>query len=162
RQYRLDSEQLFQAAMKAIGIQITVNNFPSSDFFGPILFPSDAKYKTSNPQWDIAEFENSLGVDPDTHLIWESTQTPPTGGQNLTYYSNAAVDTAEAAQLKAVDLTQRKALFHTIHAQILMDIPTIYLYSPLDLSEYRANLHNYMPDSIGPSETWNIWDWYLS
>ena len=162
RQYRLDSEQLAQAAWKAVGIKIDVNNFPSSDFFGPILFPSDAKYTKSNDQWDIAEFENSLGVDPDQHLVWESNQVPPAGGQNLTYYSNSQVDSLEAQQLKAVDQNQRKQLFSQIHAQILKDIPIFYLYSPLDLSEYRANLHNYKPSSIGPSETWNIWDWYLS
>ena len=160
RQYRLDSEQLAQAAWKAIGVKIDVVNFPSSTFFGPILFPTDAKYAKSNDQWDIAEFENSLGVDPNTSLIWTSTQTPPAGGQNLTYYSNPQVDQWEAQQLTAVDQSARKQLFHEIHAQILKDIPTFYLYSPLDLSEYKANLHNYMPDSIGPSETWNIWDWY--
>lgn len=162
RQYRLDSEQLAQAAWKQIGVKIDIKNFPSSDFFGPILFPTDKKYATSNDQWDIAEFENSLGTDPNTSLIWTSTQTPPNGGQNLTYYNNSQVDQWEAQQLTAVDQNQRKQLFHEIHVQILKDIPTFYLYSPLDLSEYNAKLHNYMPDSIGPSETWNIWDWYLS
>jgi peptide/nickel transport system substrate-binding protein len=162
RQYRLDSEQLAQAAWKNIGVKIDVNNFPSSTFFGPILFPSDHKYDKANDQWDIAEFENSIGVDPDNHLIWTSTQVPSQGGQNLTYYNNSQVDQWEAQQLQAVDQTQRKQLFHQIHEQILKDIPTFYLYSPLDLSEYKATLHNYKPDSIGPSETWNIWDWYLS
>ena len=161
RQYRLDSEQLAQAAWKNIGVKIDVNNFPSSTFFGPILFPSDAKYAKSNDQWDIAEFENSL-AEPDTSLIWTSTQVPSAGGQNLTYYNNPQVDQWEAEQLKAVDQNARKQLFHQIHEQILKDIPTFYLYSPLDLSEYKATLHNYKPDSIGPSETWNIWDWYLS
>jgi peptide/nickel transport system substrate-binding protein len=161
RQYRLDSEQLAQAAWKNIGVKIDVVNFPSSTFFGPILFPSDAKYAKSNDQWDIAEFENSL-AEPDTSLIWTSTQVPSAGGQNLTYYNNPQVDQWEAEQLKAVDQSARAQLFHQIHAQILKDIPTFYLYSPLDLSEYKATLHNYKPDSIGPSETWNIWDWYLS
>ena len=161
RQYRLDSEQLAQAAWKAIGVKIDVKNFPSSDFFGPILFPSDHKYDKSNDQWDIAEFENSL-AEPDTSAIWTSTQVPSMGGQNLTYYNNSQVDQWEAQQLTAVDQNQRKQLFHEIHTQILKDIPIFYLYSPLDLSEYNAKLHNYKPDSIGPSETWNIWDWYLS
>jgi peptide/nickel transport system substrate-binding protein len=161
RQYRLDSEQLAQAAWKNIGVKINVANFPSSTFFGPILFPSDAKYAKSNDQWDIAEFENSL-AEPDTSLIWTSTQVPSAGGQNLTYYNNPQVDQWEAEQLKAVDQNARKQLFHQIHEQILKDIPTFYLYSPLDLSVYKATLHNYKPDSIGPSETWNIWDWYLS
>ena len=161
RQYRLDSEQLAQAAWKAIGVKIDVKNFPSSDFFGPILFPSDHKYDKSNDQWDIAEFENSL-AEPDTSAIWTSTQVPSMGGQNLTYYNNSQVDQWEAQQLTAVDQNQRKQIFHEIHVQILKDIPIFYLYSPLDLSEYNAKLHNYKPDSIGPSETWNIWDWYLS
>jgi peptide/nickel transport system substrate-binding protein len=162
RQYRLDSEQLAQAAWKNIGVKIDVVNFPSSTFFGPILFPSDAKYTKSNNQWDIAEYENSIGVDPDSHLLWSSNQVPPVGGQNNTYYSNPQVDQWEAQQLTATDQTARTQLFHQIHVQILKDIPIFYLYSPLDLSEYRANLHNYEPSSIGPSETWNIWDWYLS
>ncbi|HEU5347896.1 MAG TPA: peptide ABC transporter substrate-binding protein [Ktedonobacterales bacterium] len=161
RQYRLDSEQLAQAAWKKIGVKIDVKNFPSSEFFGPILFPSDHKYDKANDQWDIAEFENSL-TEPSTQLIWTSTQVPSMGGQNLTYYSNPQVDQWEAEQLKAVDQNQRKQLFHQIHEQILKDIPTFYLYSPLDLSEYKATLHNYKPDSLGPSETWNIWDWYVS
>ena len=161
RQYRLDSEQLAQAAWKKIGVNIVVKNFPSSDFFGPILFPSDHKYDKANDQWDIAEFENSL-AEPDTSAIWTSTQVPSMGGQNLTYYNNSQVDQWEAQQLQAVDQNARKQLFHNIHVQILKDIPIFYLYSPLDLSEYNAKLHNYKPDSIGPSETWNIWDWYLS
>ena len=162
RQYRLDSEQLAQAAWKNIGVKIDVVNFPASDLFGPVLFPTDKKYAKANDQWDIAEFENSIGVDPDNHTIWSSNQTPPNGGSNLTYYNNPQVDQWEAQQLQAVDQTQRAQLFHQIHTQILKDIPTFYLYSPLDLSEYKATLQNYKPDSIGPSETWNIWDWYLS
>jgi peptide/nickel transport system substrate-binding protein len=162
RQYRLDSEQLFQAAMKNIGIKIDVNNYPSSQLFGPILFPSDSKYAKGNNQWDVSEFENSIGVDPDSHTIWDSDQTPPAGGSNLTYYNNPQVDQLEAQQLKTVDPAARNQLFHQIHVQILKDIPTIYLYAPLDLSEYRTNLHNYSPDSIGPAETWNIWNWWLS
>jgi peptide/nickel transport system substrate-binding protein len=162
RQYRLDSEQLLQAAWKQIGIKIDVVNFPSKTFFGPILFPSDAKYAHSNDQWDIAEFENSLSGDPDTHVIWDSDQLPPAGGQNLTYYNSPAVDQLEAQQRHTADQNTRAQIFHQIHVQILKDIPTFYLYSPLDLSEYRNTLHNYMPDSVGPAETWNVWDWYLS
>jgi peptide/nickel transport system substrate-binding protein len=162
RQYRLDSEQLAQATWKTIGVKIDVVNHPASDLFGPVLFPSDAKYAKSNNQWDIAEFENSIGVDPDSHTIWDSDQVPSNGGSNLTYYNNPQVDQLEAQQLTQLDQTQRNATFHQIHVAILNDIPTFYLYSPLDLSEYKNTLHNYLPDSIGPSETWNIQDWYLS
>jgi peptide/nickel transport system substrate-binding protein len=162
RQYRLDSEQLAQAAWKAIGVKIDITNFPSSVLFGPVLFPSDTKYLHSNNQWDISEFENSLGsVDPDTHTIWSSNQTPPAGGSNLMYYNNPQVDAWEAQQLKTIDQTARVQLFHQIHAQVLKDVPTFYLYAPLDISVYAANLHNYAPISLAPAETWNVWEWWL-
>ena len=94
-------------------------------------------------------------------MIWDSDQTPAQGGQNLTYYNNKSVDQLEAQQRQTVDQTARNQIFHQIHQQILKDIPTFYLYSPEDLSEYKSTLHNYMPDSIGPAETWNCWDWYV-
>src|SRR5260221_457421 len=161
RQYRLDSEQLYQAAWKNIGVKIDILNHPSSDLFGPVLFPSDHKYDKSNDQWDIAEFANSLS-DPDSHLIWSSDQFPPTGGQNLTYYSSPTVDQLEKTQATQFDQTARKATFKQIYQQLLKDVPTVYLYSAFDLSEYKSNLHNYMPSAVGGVECWNVWDWYLS
>lgn len=160
RQYRADSEALAKAAWKDIGVEINIVNHPSSDLFGPVLFPSDTKYATSNDQWDIAEFANSLS-DPDTHTIWSSDQFPPAGGSNLTYYKNSDVDALEKQQLQQPNVADRKATFHKIHVQILKDIPTFYLYSALDLSEYKSTIHNYAPSAIGGIECWNVWDWYL-
>lgn len=156
RKYREDSEALAQQAWKAIGVDLKVDNHPSADLFGPVLFP-----EKGTGDWDVAEFENSIGIDPDTHTIWNSDQTPPNGGSNLTNYSSPAVDAAEAAQMVTLDQNARTAQFKIIHAQILKDVPTFYLYSPPDLSMAPTNLHNYTPDSIGPSETPNIWDWWV-
>jgi peptide/nickel transport system substrate-binding protein len=162
RQYRLDSEALAQAAWKQIGVEITVVNHPSSDLFGPVLFPSDSKYAKSNDQWDIAEFANSQGSpDPDNHTIWSSDQTPPAGGSNLTYYNNSNVDALEKKQLSQTNPTDRKATFHDIHVQVLKDIPTFYLYAALDLSEYKNTIHNYSPIGGGGVELWNVFDWYI-
>jgi peptide/nickel transport system substrate-binding protein len=160
RQYRLDSEQLYQAAWKNLGVCITIVNHPSSDLFGPVLFPSDQKYLKSNNQWDIAEFANGI-TDPDNHLIWDCDQAPPTGGQNLTYYCNNQVDTLEKQQTQQFDQAQRKATFHQIYTLINTDVPTVYLYSALDLSEYKSTLHNYQPSPIGGIECWNVWEWWL-
>jgi peptide/nickel transport system substrate-binding protein len=161
RQYRLDSEQLYQAAWKNIGVKIDILNHPSSDLFGPVLFPTDHKYDKSNDQWDIAEFANSIS-DPDSHVIWDSDQFPPTGGQNLTYYSSPTVDQLEKTQATQFDQTTRKATLKQIYQQLLKDVPTVYLYSAFDLSEYKSNLHNYMPSAVGGVECWNVWDWWLS
>jgi peptide/nickel transport system substrate-binding protein len=162
RQYRLDSEALAQAAWKQIGVDITIVNHPSSDLFGPVLFPTDTKYQKSNDQWDISEFANNQSnPDPDNHTIWSSDQVPPAGGSNLTYYSNSTVDDLEKKQLTQTNLSDRKATFHDIHVQILKDIPTFYLYAALDISEYKNTIHNYSPIGGGGVECWNVWDWYI-
>jgi peptide/nickel transport system substrate-binding protein len=161
RAYREASQELYQAAWKAIGVKITITNFPASDFFGPILFPTDAKYAKSNDQWDIAEFQNNLSPDPDDHTLWDTDQVPSNGGSNLGYYSNTQVDTLEKQQLTQTNPADRKASFGQIEKLILQDIPIFYLYSALEISEYNNKLHNYMPSSAGGVECWNVWDWYL-
>jgi peptide/nickel transport system substrate-binding protein len=162
RQYRLDSEALAQAAWKAIGVKIDILNHPSSDLFGPVLFPSDTKYAKSNDQWDISEFANNQSSpDPDNHTIWSSDQTPPAGGSNLTYYNNPTVDALEKKQLTQTNAADRKATFHDIHVQVLKDVPTFYLYAALDLSEYKNTIHNYSPIGGGGVECWNVADWYI-
>lgn len=160
RQYRLDSEQLIQAAWKAIGVKLTILNHPSSDLFGPVLFPSDTKYAKSNDQWDVAEFANGVS-DPDTHTIWSSDQTPPAGGSNLTYYNNPTMDQLQKQQQTQFDPAQRKATFHQIYQLVLKDVPTVYLYSAFDLSEYKSTLHNYAPASAGNVEAWDVWEWWV-
>jgi peptide/nickel transport system substrate-binding protein len=162
RQYREDSEALAKAAWKTIGVDITILNHPSSDLFGPVLFPSDTKYQKSNDQWDIAEFANNQSSpDPDNHTIWSSDQVPPAGGSNLTYYNNPTVDALEKKQLTQTNIADRKATFHDIHVQILKDVPTFYLYAALDISEYKNTIHNYMPIGGGGVECWNVADWYI-
>jgi peptide/nickel transport system substrate-binding protein len=161
RQYREDSEALIKAAWKTIGVDLTIANHPSSDLFGPVLFPSDHKYDKSNNQWDVAEFANGITDPGSANLIWTSTQVPSVGGQNLTYYNNPTVDQMFVQQSTQFDQTQRKATFHQIYTQILKDVPTVYLYSALDLSEYKSTLHNYKPIAVGGIECWNVWDWWV-
>jgi peptide/nickel transport system substrate-binding protein len=162
RAYREASQELYQAAWKAIGVKITIVNFPASDFFGPILFPTDAKYAKSNDQWDIAEFQNNFSTpDPDDHTLWASDQVPPNGGSNLGYYNSSTVDDLEKQQLTQTNQSDRKATIQKIQKQILQDIPIFYLYSALEISEYNNKLHNYQPSSSGGVECWNVADWYL-
>jgi len=162
RQYREDSEALVQAAWKQIGVELKIVNHPSSDLFGPVLFPTDTKYTAANDQWDVAEFANSLAPDPDDHIIWASDQLTVTGGSNLTYYKNTNIDTLLKTQAGQFDPTQRKQTFSQIYKGINADVPTVWLYSAFDLSEYKANLHNYSPIAVGGIECWNVWDWWLS
>src|SRR5262249_46174157 len=96
------------------------------------------------------------------HLVFDCDATTDKGGSNYGHYCNPALDAAEKLQLGTADVSKRKAAFHTIHGIILQDNPVMYLFAPGNVSVYNNRLHNYEPSAIGPSECWNIWDWWVS
>ena len=152
--YREQTETIVQDQLKQIGIKIDIVNHPADYYFGTQLYDYSA--------YDIAEFANSLGYDPDNHTQWACNQFTTAGGFNISAYCNQTVDAAINTELTNPDVNARKAAFHTIHTQILQDIPVMYYYSAPDISCANAKLQNYAPSPAGPSETWNVWDWYLS
>ena len=154
---REQTQLLAQAAWKAIGIKIDLKNYDSTVYFGT---QSTGILHSGN--FDIGEFANTLGYDPDDHTFFSSSQTPDVGGSNYMRYSNSAVDAAEVVQQGTADLTQRQAAFHIIHTNVLNDYAVMYLYTQANIAIHRNTLQNYNPSALGPSETWNIWDWYLS
>ncbi len=150
---RSNTQQIFQASWKAVGIKVDIVNYPAGTFFGTVL-PAE--------NFDMAEFANSLGYDPDDLTLWGTNQTPDKGGSNYSQYSNPAVDAAIAAEEKTTDIAARKTAFHTIHTALLTDYPVFFLYGLRDIALYKSNMKNYAPSASGPSETWNIWDWYFA
>lgn len=153
-QYRLQSEQIIAEQWRAIGVQTVMANYTDRTVLFPATQPSSSLY-------DVAEIEWFVGPDPDSRSLWESTETPPMMGNNLTFYSNPQVDMWERQQATDFDQANRAALFHLIHLQLLKDIPLIYLYAAPDICGACVQLHNYRPSSIyGASETWNVQDWW--
>ena len=153
---REQTQLLAQAAWKAVGIKIDIKNYAANVFFG-----ANANGILHSGQFDIGEFANTLGYDPDDHTFFMSTQTPDKGGSNYMHYSNPEVDTAETAQQQTADQTARKAAFHTIHTDVINDVPVMFLYTAANIFVYNNHLQNYKPSALGPSEAWNVWDWYL-
>ena len=151
--YREQTEQVVQDQLKSIGIKITIVNYPADTYFGTVLY--------DYTKYDIAEFANSLGYDPDNHTQWGCDQFTDKGGFNISAWCNPTVDAAIKAELTSVDQSARSAAFHTIHQAILTDLPAMWYYAFPDISVAKANLQNYSPSPAGPSETWNVWDWYL-
>ncbi len=154
---RKQTQLLAQAAWKAVGIKIDIVNKPANVFFG-----ADNNGTLHSGDFDIGEFANTLGYDPDDHTTFSSNQTPDKGGSNYMHYSNSTVDQLESQQQQTSDVTARKQLFHQIHAQVLQDLPVMYLYTAANIFCYSNKLHNYAPSALGPSEGWNVWEWWLS
>ncbi len=152
--YRAQSEQIVQAQLKQVGIKIDIINYPADTYFGSILYDYS--------KYDIAEFASSLGYDPDNHTQWGCDQTTDKGGFNVSAYCNPEVDAAIQTELTNPDQSARMQAFHTIHVDIIKDLPAMWYYTFPDIAAATTKLQNYAPSASGPSETWNIWDWYLS
>ena len=69
--YRLDAEAIIQRNMRAIGIQLDIQNYPIDTFFGSFLPQGKASPPTGAVagRYDIAEVENGFVYDPDDSFV---------------------------------------------------------------------------------------------
>jgi peptide/nickel transport system substrate-binding protein len=148
---RQNGEQIAQSNLKDVGIKIDIINYPADTWFGSTLPSGD---------FDIGEFANSLGYDPDNASTWACNQTPDKGGSNYGFYCNKSVDTALNTEETNPDQNARLAAFKTFHQALLTDLPVVYLYSYGQQAMARNTVHNYELSALGPSETWNVWTWW--
>src|SRR6266567_2584970 len=78
---RKDVEAILQRNFKDIGIKLDIQNYPGGTFFGSIL----PEGKASPPsgavagRYDIAEFSNTFGYDPDDAFLLSCDQFPSKG-----------------------------------------------------------------------------------
>jgi peptide/nickel transport system substrate-binding protein len=157
--WRIATEAVVQRNLQAMGIKLDIQNYPGDTFFGSFL-PGG---KTSPPtgavagRYDIAEFANVLGYDPDDSYLFLCDQLPPKG-KNYTFYCNPALDALYTQELATADAGARQQFFRQIHAIYLAEFPFITLYSPTDLSIVRKGTHNYQPSDF--DDNINIWQWW--
>lgn len=159
RKYRENSEALAQAAWKDIGVELKIENHPSGDLFGPILFPESGK---GNTAFDIAEYATGVGTFPDDRTFVNSKFYPQAAGGNPGYYSNPQVDQLTEQTVTAPDQTAAKPLITQQHTLVNKDVPIVWLYAFPNLNLANNRLHNYKPSGEGPDETWNIGTWWLT
>jgi peptide/nickel transport system substrate-binding protein len=152
--YRQQSELIVQDELKQVGIKIDIVNYPADTYFGTTLY--------NYGSYDIAEFANSLTYDPDNHTQWGCDQFTTAGGFNISHWCNQDAQTQITKELTDPSQADRTAAFHQLYRDILQDNPAMFYYVFPNIAIHRANLQNYAPSALGPSETWNVWDWYLS
>ena len=115
-QLRETQEQLFQAQMKAVGVDIKIANADSTKLFGDWL---------PNGNFDIANF----GWVGNPFAISSSQDIYRTGGgSNYGRYSSSKVDQLFAQAVREVDEPRSAELGNQIDQQLTADMATIPLY----------------------------------
>jgi len=146
------TEQVIASYLKAIGIELKINNVPGPKLFGK---PDGLLYEG---KYDIALYAWVANPDPNNKFLWHSQQKPP-NGQNYVRYSNPEVDKLTEQGTMTVDTAKRGEIYKRIQEILAEDLPMLPLlyWTTLDAVSNRVDGFKANPTSAG--NLWNCQQW---
>lgn len=162
-QLREQTEQVLVEMLKAIGIELVIDNVPSDVLFAG--WDSDGMRK--HGKFDILLYTTGPGNDPDSNLFsnYHSARIPVVdndgAGNNFSRYNNPDVDAWIDDASMTTNVDARKKLYCNVAAQINQDLPRVFLYERLIINGYRISLQNFRVSSSYLDFTINSQDWWL-
>ncbi len=136
---RAETEQLFQAEMKTIGIKINIQNYDANTFFG-----------TNLPQgtFQIAEFAwVSTPFVSGNQSIYCSYTNSTNCGQNWNHYANPQVDKLMREGSQATSTSQEAADYNAADKILWQDMVTLPLYQKPQYFAYSDKYGNIIPNT---------------
>ncbi|HID54732.1 MAG TPA: peptide ABC transporter substrate-binding protein [Anaerolineae bacterium] len=155
------AEQVLQAQLADVGIELVINNVPASTLFGN--WASGGPLQRGN--FDIAMDTWGPDIDPDgfVSILFESDSIPTEegGGWNFFRINDPALDEAIAAGRSTVDLEARKQAYSDVSRIVTDSYAYIPLYNRLLINAFTNDLQGWEPN---PWEefTWDVANWQHS
>ncbi len=140
--------ELFKTQMKAIGIDIRIDNSTSKVYFGERL--PKGNYDIADFAWVATPFATS------NKSIYSTGS-----GQNYGKYSNTAVDKAFNDANLILDDQKRADAFNAIDKQLWDDMVTIPLYQKPTFIAYSDKYVNIGDNATSEGPFWNVGEWGL-
>ncbi|MHB1855188.1 MAG: ABC transporter family substrate-binding protein, partial [Acidimicrobiales bacterium] len=131
---RANIEQLFQADMKAIGINIQIANEPAATLFGTDL--PKGQYQLALFAWVSTPFESG------NQSIYCSYTNAANCGSNWVHYANPAVDKLLAAGATAASPSAEQSDFQQADVLLWKDMVTLPLFQGVELTAWSNNYAN--------------------
>jgi len=159
---REQTEQVIIEMMQEIGIDMFIENVPSSELFGS--YSSGAFRK--HGQFDILLYTTNPDVDPHSQMVgyFHSSRIPcdDNGGTGFNYsrWINDEFDAQMEIAGSSPDLEVRKAAYQKGSELIAQERPHIYLYDRLDIDLYTEAMHGFEAN-IWRYQTWSAANWWL-
>lgn len=161
-QLREQTEQVIMEMLADVGVELYIENVPSSELFGS--YSSGAFRK--HGQFDIIMYTTNYGIDPHSHMVGyfssESIPCDDNGGSGTNYsrWIDEEVDAALDLAGRSPDLEVRAGAYQTVSEHIAAGRPHIYLYDRMyiDLAVdafMGAEMNGWSVLS------WNAADWWL-
>lgn len=111
-----DQSQIYQDALKRIGVQMTIRPAEGAAFFERIL---KGDYQAAFLAWTV-------DPDPDPYPLFHSTQLPP-AGLNIVHYANPEADRLLERGRTEFDRARRTEIYHQFHELIAADQPYLFM-----------------------------------
>ena len=139
-------------AWKALGVRVTVQVYPLSEFNNTILRPRE---------YDAVLFGEVVGREADLFAFWHSTQRNDPG-LNLALYTNAKADTVLTEARATTNKSERDKRYDEFASIVKNDSPAIFLYAPEFLYLLPANLKGVEIGTLtAPAERFlNVYEWH--
>jgi peptide/nickel transport system substrate-binding protein len=150
---RAQTEELFQAQMKAIGIKINIQNYDASTFFGTNL--PTGTYQIGEFAWVTTPFVS--GNQP-IYCSYTSSQC----AENWTHSANSEVDSLMSQGSAAPSTTQEITDYKKADAVMWQNMVTLPLYQKPQFWAWSNNLKGVLPNTSSVGVTWNAEDWTVS
>lgn len=146
------AEVQMQQALRTIGIELSIKNYPAS-----VLFAADGPLYTG--KYDLEWSIDTNGPDPDNQASWSADFIPPRG-VNTSFLRDAIITQTSAAALRTFDHARRKALYQREELRIHELVPAVFLYWETATAAYDDDLRGYRPAEY-ITDNWNSWEWRI-
>jgi peptide/nickel transport system substrate-binding protein len=150
---RSQTEELFQAQMKAIGIKINIQNYDANTFFGTNL--PNGTFQIAEFAWVTTPFVS--GNQP----IYCSYTNGSQCDENWNHAASADVDKLMASGSSAPSASQEIEDYNKADAVLWQNMVTLPLYQKPQFFAWSSNLKGVLPNTSSVGVTWNAENWSL-
>jgi peptide/nickel transport system substrate-binding protein len=144
---RAETEQLFQAQMKTIGIKINIQNYDANTFFGTNL--PNGTYQIAEFAWVSSPFTSG------NQSIYCSYTNTADCGENWIHYANPQVDKLMKEGTQASSQAQEAADYNAADKILWQDMATLPLYQKPQYFAYSSKYANIVPNTSEVGVPWN-------
>ena len=149
-------QQILQAQWKNVGVQVNIQNYPSS-----VVFAQDFIGGGSNGKWDMLMYAWTADPSLEKGNLFTSSQIPTAAngysGQNEPGWKNAEYDALWTQAGGEFDLSARVKLFDKMQSLWAEDVPSLPLYFRVNVYTKVPTLANYTFSAYTLYPSWNAY-----
>lgn len=146
------SEVVMQSALRALGIDLSIRNYPPS-----LMFARNGPLYSGN--YDLEWSIDTNGPDPDNAGLWNSAFIPPHGA-NTTWLRDPIVDASSSQAASTFDPAKRKVLYQREEARLREVVPSVFFYWETSYYGINSDFKGFKPAAFLADE-WNAWQWRI-